>query len=59
MLVKISASCIWNVSEEDEKVAKELIDALPGDIILDYLEDALTGNDKELINFEVSVEEVE
>lgn len=58
MLVKITASCFWNVSEEDEKIARNLIEQEPKDVVLDYLQDALAGHDEELTHFEVSVEEV-
>lgn len=59
MIVKITASCMWKVSKEDEEIARDLIRDKPGDIILDYLQDALMGNDKELLPFQASVEELE
>ena len=59
MRVKITASCTWRVNEADEEIAKNLIEQEPKDIVLDYLQDALAGNDGELETFEVSVEEIE
>ena len=59
MRVKLTASCVWNVGcESDEKIAQDLVNEEPKDIILDYLQDALSG-DEELTNFEVSVEQVD
>lgn len=58
MKVKLTASCVWNVSVPDEKIAQDLMHEEPKDIILDYLQDALKG-DEELTNFKVSVEQVD
>lgn len=58
MKVKITASCLWKVNEEDEEIANDLLRDEPKDIVLDYLQDALIGNDGDLTNFEVSIEEV-
>lgn len=58
MKVKITASCVWDVDNEgDKKIALNLMDQEPADIILDYLEDASRG-DGDMSNFEVSVEEI-
>jgi len=59
MKVKITASCIWNVAKEDTEIALDLIEgkAPTEEVILDYLQDALKG-DEELTDFEVSVKEL-
>ena len=55
MKVKIAVSCTWNVDNDyDEEIAKDLQKNKPIEILLDYLQDALKG-DEDLTALKASV----
>lgn len=57
MRITLSATAVWTVSPNDEKMAQKLLKEQPKDVILDYLEDALRGS-PEMSQLTITAEEL-
>ena len=44
MRIGLSATAVWTVNPEDEKMARKLLDEQPEEVLLDYISEALKGN---------------